>query len=173
MMYFITDVSIYHEIEKTFDHLTEMFVQEFNKRDISITVIGQWYKSYCNENLDLKVSSAKELFATLKSSSVCNFLNTRLLKHLANKSGARDLIESVKKYEEKISGLKLQDISKNVKIVGAHLSEEDADLIHSLLRDEVTLRQLQHIFIPRWLGSETLTLDCGTRLPEFYKLFKV
>ena len=149
-------------------------MQEFSKCDINITVIGQWCKSYCgDENLNLNISSAKELFATLKSSSVCDFLNTRLLKHLANKSGTGNLIECVKKYEKKISGLKLQDISKNVKVVGTHLSEEDADLIYSLLQDGITLRQLQHICIPRWLGGDTLTLDCGTRLPEFYKLFKV
>jgi len=69
--------------------------------------------------------------------------------------------------------LKLQDISKNVNIVGKHVSKEDAELIYSLLQDEVTLRQLQHIFIPKWIDDETLTLDCGTHLPQFYSSFKV
>ena len=58
-------------------------------------------------------------------------------------------------------------------MIGDNLSKEDVELISSLLQDEVTLRQLQHICIPRWLDNETLTLDCGTRLPEFYTLFKV
>ena len=171
----ITDWSDSHEIEQAFDSLTDEFVQEFSKsNDVSITTIGQWCKSYYHdENLNLNVSSAKELFASLKSSSIYTFLNTRLLKHLANKSGLQNLMDSVKKYEEKISGLKLQDISKKVNIVGEHLSKEDTEWIFSLLQDEVTLRQLQHIFIPKWLDNETLALDCGTHLPEFYSLFKV
>ena len=95
------------------------------------------------------------------------------MKHLANKSGIESLREHVKMYEEKISGLTLQDISKKVNVIGEHLSEEDVELISSLLQDEVTLRQLQHICIPRWLDNETLTLDCGTRFPEFYTFFTV
>ena len=149
-------------------------MQEFSKSNICVTTIGQWCKSYfCDKNLNLNVSSVKELFASLKSSSLYNSLNTSFLKLLANKSGIESLRESVNRYEEKISGLKLHDISKKVNIVGEHLSNEDAELIYSLLQDEVSLRQLQHICIPRWLDSETLTLDCGTHLPEFYTLFKV
>ena len=136
------------------------------------TTIGQWCKSFYNdENLDLNVSSAKELFASLKS-SIYTFLSTRLLKHLANKSGSQSLMQSVENYEEKISGLKLQDISKKVNIVGEYLTKEDTESIYLLLQD-VTLMQLQHIFIPKWIDNETLTLDCGTHLPEFYTLFKV
>ena len=150
-------------------------MQEFsNSKDISVTTIGQWCKSfYHDENLDLNVSSAKALFASLKSSSYYTFLNTRLLKHLANKSGLQCLMQSVENYEEKISGLKLQDIPKKVNIVGEYLTKEDTESIYLLLQDEVTLRQLQHIFIPKWIDNETLTLDCGTHLPEFYTLFKV
>ena len=149
-------------------------MQEFsNSNDVNVTTIGQWCKSFYDENLNLNVSSAKELFASLKSSSFYTFLNTRLLKHLANKSGLPNLIKSVKNYEEKISGLKLQDIAKKVNIVGEHLTKEDTESIYLLLQDEVTLRQLQHIFIPKWIDNETLTLDCGTHLPEFYTLFKV
>ena len=152
-------------------------MQEFSLcDDICITSIGQWCKSYCDdENLNLNVSSAKELYASLKSSSSYTFLNTRLLKYLANKSGNESLRESVKtlkRYEEQISGLKLQDIPRKVNVIGDNLSK-DVELISSLLQDEVTLRQLQHICIPRWLDNETLTLDCGTHLPEFYTLFKV
>ena len=122
----------------------------------------------------MSIFSVKELFDSLKSSSFYNFLSTRFLKHLANKSGKENLKKSVTRYEEKIAGFKLQDISKKkVNIVGEHLSKEDAELIYSLLQDEVTLRQLQHIFIPKWIDSETLTLDCGTHLPEFYSSFKV
>ena len=150
-------------------------MQEFSEcDDICITSIGQWCKSYWDdESLNLNVSSAKELFASLKSSSYYTFLNTRLLKCLANKSGKESLRESVKRYEEQISGLKLQDIPRKVNVIGDNLSKEDVELISLLLQDEVTLRQLQHICIPRWLDNETLTLDCGTHLPEFYTLFKV
>ena len=95
------------------------------------------------------------------------------MKHLANKSGIESLRECVKTYEEKISGLTLQDISKKVNVIGEHLSDADVELVSSLLQDEVTLKQLQHICIPRWLDNETLTLDCGTRLPEFYAFFTV
>ena len=151
-------------------------MQEFSKpNNTCITAIAQWCKSYYDdENLNLSLSSTKELFVSLKSSSFYNFLNTRLLKCLANNSGIESLMKSVKSYEEKISGLKLQDISsKQVNVIGEHLSENDGKWICSLLQDEVTLMQLQHICIPRWLNSETLTLDCGTHLPEFYTLFKV
>lgn len=150
-------------------------MQEFsNSKDINVTTIGQWCKSfYHDENLSLNVSSVKTLFASLKSSSFYTFLNTRLLKHLANKSGLQCLMQSVENYEEKISGLKLQDIPKKVNIVGEYLTKEDTESIYLLLQDEVTLRQLQHIFIPKWIDNETLTLDCGTHLPEFYALFKV
>ena len=82
-------------------------------------------------------------------------------------------MKSVKNYEEKISGLKLQDIAKKVNIVGEYLTKEDTESIYLLLQDEVTLRQLQHIFMPKWIDNETLALDCGTHLPEFYTLFKV
>lgn len=150
-------------------------MQELSKpNDICIATIGQHCKSYCDDdNFNLNVSTAKELFALLKSSSSYNFLNTRLLKHLANQSGIEGLKESVKRYEENISGLKLQDISRKINIIGEHISEEDTELISSLLQDDVTLRQLQHICVPRWLDGETLTLDCGTHLPEFYRMFKV
>ena len=171
----ITELGDWCEFEKAFEELTEYFVQEFSQSsDICIANIAQWCKSYCNvENLNQNASSAKDLFASLKSSSSYNFLNTGLMKHLANKSGIESLQECVNRYEEKISGLTLQDISRKVNVIGEHLSEEDVELISSLLQDEVTLRQLQHICIPRWLDDETLTLDCGTRLPEFYRLFTV
>ena len=150
-------------------------MQEFSKlNDINIITISQWCKSYYHdENLNLNVSSAKELFASLKSSSFYTFLNTELLRHLANKSRLQILKESVKKYEEMISGIKLRDISKKVNIVGECLTKEDTKLISLLLQDEVTLIQLQHICIPKWIDSEILTLDCSTHLPEFYILFKV
>ena len=148
-------------------------MQEFSEYDdISITSIGQWCKSYCNDE-NLNVSSAKELFASLKLSPSYTFLNTGLLKYLANKSGKESLREFVKRYEEQISVFKLQDIPRKVNGIGDNLSKEDVELISSLLQDEVTLRQLQYIFIPRWLDNETLTLDCGTHLPEFYKSFNV
>ena len=150
-------------------------MQEFSQSSgICIAIVAQWCKSYCDdENLKLNDSSAKELFTSLKSSSSYNFLNTGLMKHLANKSGMESLRECVKRYEEKISGLRLQDVSRKVNVIGEHLSEEDVKQISSLLQDEVTLRQLQHICIPRWLNNETLTLDCGTRLLEFYTYFTV
>ena len=168
----------WYEFEKAFDELTEDFVQEFTHcSDVCIATIAQWCKSYCDdENLNLNDSLAKQLFASLKSSSFYNFLNTGLMKHLANKSGIESLRECVKRYEEKISGLTLQDISRKarkVNVKGEHLSEEDVELISSLLQEEVTLRQLQHICIPTCLDNEPLTLDCGTRLPEFYTFFIV
>ena len=165
----------WYKFEKAFEELAEDFVQEFSYcSDIHIPTIAQWCKSYCNdENLNLNASSAKDLFASLKSSSSYNFLNTGLMKHLANKSGIESLRECVKKYEENISGLTLQDITRKVNVIGEHLTKEDVELISSLLQDEVTLKQLQHICIPRWLDNETLTLDCGTRLPEFYTFFTV
>ena len=168
-------MSDWYEFEKAFDELTEVFVQEFTHcSDICLATVAQWCKSHCgDENLKLNDSSAKELFASLKSSSFYNFLNTGLMKYLANKSGIGSLRKFVKRYEEKISGLTLQDVSSKVNVIGEHLSKEDVELISSLLQDEVTLRQLQHICIPRWLDNETLTLDCGTHLPEFYKFFTV
>ena len=172
----ITELSDWYEFEKAFEELTEDFVQEFSQSsDKCIAKIAQWCKSYCNdENLNLSASSAIKIClpSSLKSSSY-NFLNTGLMKHLANKFGIESLRECVKRYEEKISGLTLQDITRKVNVIGEHLSEEDVELISSLLQGEVTLRQLQHICIPRWFDNETLTLDCGTRLPEFYRLFTV
>ena len=170
-----TGLSKWYEYEKAFDKLTEDFVQEFSHcSGICTTTIAQWCKPCCDDkNLKLNDSSAKELFASLKSSSSYNFLNTELMKQLANKSGIENLRECVKRYEENLSGLTLQDISVKVKVIGECLSEEDVEHISSLLQDKVTLKQLQYICIPRWLDNEILILDCGIHLPEFYKFFIV
>ena len=97
--------SPYSDIQLAFEHLIQQFVQVLRLM-ITLEECILYCRQYClqswnDENLSSSlcgVSSMPHLFNTLKSSSFFNFLNPKLLMHLATRSGAELLVTSVINY---------------------------------------------------------------------------
>jgi len=178
-----TEFYTYSDIRQGFDVLTQMFVCSPMLK-YSSALIGQC-RSYCtqhwhDENLNsslFSVSSITQLFDALKSSPFYNFLNPRLLKHLAIKSTIKHLIDSVRDYEETYNSVKLQDLSfiREVKVTGDNIPEQDHGLVVSAMQEQgITIGQLQGMCTPRYLHLyDTVILDFGIDLPDFYHYIKV
>jgi len=163
-------------ISTAFHQLTEQFLEELQKLP-KVAVIGEWLKSYFNEeNLDFSASTLVPLFTKLKSSSAFNYLNPKILEYLAKKSGIKHLIDSVRHYEKKFLNRKVQDFIPIgcIKVVGKYITSEEIakSVTAALLEQEIPVRQLQHICEPRLINS-ILTLDCGSHSPSFYLSYKV
>lgn len=158
-----------------YKNLTDKFLKEFRK--LNYATVAEWCKPFLGNDFPLKFSTMDELFNILESSSVFNFLYPKPLKYLGIKSGIRNLIDAVRNYEETHLSRKLQDILlmlKEIKVEGKNLSEEDSkSVIPALLEQEITISQLQHIFIPRLSRDKVLTLDCGSHSVKFYHSYKV
>jgi len=170
-----------------YDVLTQKFVE------VLTTTIAVSYadfaieecKSYCNqywhdENLNsslCSVSSIVQLFVTLKSFPLYNFLDTGLLRHLAKFLGEVELIDFVQMYEERFSSFKLRDLLfiKELKVTGENIPEQDHTLVASaILEHGITIGQLHKMCIPKYLHLyNTVILDFGRNLPDFYHFIKV
>ena len=176
--YSFSTVELHSTALVAFKQLTKQFLQEFQTLS-DVGAIRKWLESYFNDeiddNLDFSASTVDFLFSKLESSSAFNCLNPKILEHLANKSGIKKLADSVRHYEERFLNRKVQDLFpiKGIKIVGKYItSEEDAESVAALVEQEITIRQLQHMCVPRLLNG-TLTLDCGSHSPSFYLSYKV
>jgi len=157
-----------------FEKLISEFLEEFRKLNYGDTT--SWFKPFFDSDVLLHFPTMDDLFKSLKSSPVFNYLNPKPLKYLASKSGISKLSDSVRNYEEiYLSGM-LQDFlptMKEVEVVGKKISKQASKSITAAItKQDITISQLQHMFIPR-LSNNKLTLDCGLHSAKFYFSYKV
>ena len=173
------EFSSHFDVQLAFEQLTRYFIMLLPMDSI------EQCKEYCrehwnDENLNSSLSSISfivPLFDALKSSPFYNFLNTKLLMHLAASSETEPLVASVINYENYFKNAKLRDIPciKEIKVTGEIIPEQDYLLVSSaILEHGVTIGQLQEMCTPRYLQlCNTVILDFGRNLPSFYRSVQV
>lgn len=157
----------------------EKFSQEFQKLP-NVALIIKWLEVYFSdevgEHLNFRASTVNSLFIELEASSAFNYLNPRMLDFLAIKLGFKCLNDSVRHYEERFLNRKMQDLIliDDLKIVGKYITSKKVaeSVAASLVQQEITIRQLQHMCTLRLLNN-AVTLDCGSHSPSFYLSYKV
>lgn len=172
------------DIQQAFDTLTIHFEKILIHNCNPFNVV-ELCKSYCSQHWNdenfssslFNVSSVLYLFDTLKISPFYNFLNLGLLRFLAASHTFGSLTASVRNYEETFNSVKLQDLQfiREIKVAGANIPKQDHALIVSVLKEQdITIGQLQKMCTPRYLHLyNTVTLDFGVDLPDFYHSIKV
>ena len=171
-------------IASSFKALTQYFMKVLQITSDHATVVKQC-RIYCKEHwndeqfdLLLKNSASMEdLFHNLESSALYNFLNPGLLKHLAIMFEVKNLITTVKNYQENFNSIKLQDITfiRRTEVTGVNIPEKDRGIVASaMLQQGITIGQLQEMCTPTYLDLfRIIILDFGQNIPDFYHFIKV
>ena len=157
-----------------FQHLSEKFVEEFQRHKLNVNTVIRWCTRYCtmyhHEEFDFDVSTMEKLFLRLARLSYCNFLNIRLLQHLADVSKNDCLQASVVNYNNTFDNVKVKETiaGADIKVLDCASRKPQYDTVFVKLIDEgMTYGRLKNFIVA--FSHHVLYVQVNSVLPKSYE----